>query len=267
MLNDPKFRGIGCAVLVLAVIVAAVHYGANTGNSSPTPLFASGGGTTQAVGKLPSSYYGSPASAGSTPQPASTTGPAASSQTQLSSQPAAPTTVQVDVAGAVRHPGVYTLPNGARNNDALKAAGGPTKQANTNAVNLAALAVDGTQLYFPTKKEQPTGGAADASALPAQTGTYPASASVSAASPRRSGRSRRGSKAKKLKSPSQGQVNINTASAGQLQMVPDIGPAMAARIIAFRQQNRGFATLKDLRNVKGIGPKKWAKMSPFLKVK
>lgn len=268
MFNEPKIRSIGCAVLVIVGIVVAVHFGSGSDNSTPTPLFASGGGSTKSVGKLPSSFYGSASGSSSADVPPVT---ASGTQAEIPAQTAIPpsrkqSAIEVDVAGAVKHPGVYKLPLGARNNDALKAAGGATNSANTDAVNLAAPAIDGTQLYFPTKAEQPDGGA-----LPLAVSQNPAADNSLPPAPattgKRSRRARGGSRSAKLRSPSQGKVNVNTANAGQLERVPDIGPAMASRIIAFRLQNHGFATLKDLRNVKGIGPKKWAKMAPFLKVK
>ncbi len=268
MFNEPKIRSVGCAVLVIAGIVVAVHFGSNSDNSTPTPLFASGGGITKSVGKLPSSFYGSSAgsSSANVPPVAALGTPAeVPGQTVIPPSPEQ-SAIEVDVAGAVKHPGVYKLPPGARNNDALKAAGGATNTANTDAVNLAAPAVDGTQLYFPTKAEQPDSGALPlaASQNPAADNSLPPAVATNS---KRSRRVRGGSRSAKLRSPSQEKVNVNTANAGQLERVPDIGPAMASRIIAFRQQNHGFASLKDLRNVKGIGPKKWAKMSPFLIVK
>ena len=73
-------------------------------------------------------------------------------------------------------------------------------------------------------------------------------------------------KADKLTSPSQGQVNLNTADAGQLQRLPGIGPAMAARILAYREQAHGFQKIDELMEVGGIGPKKFAKIAPLVKL-
>jgi len=164
--------------------------------------------------------------------------------------------IAVHVAGAVKHPGVYYLPMGARNIDALKAAGGPTAQANTDAVNLAAYVQDASQLIIPTKGEP----------------SPPADVNAQGATEARSNLSggpshgHRGSRGNKLRSPLEGQVVLNTADAQELERVPGIGPSLAARILAFRQQNGPFQRLEDLMQVSGIGPKKFAKMRPFLRL-
>jgi competence protein ComEA len=176
----------------------------------------------------------------------------------------------VHVAGAVNKPGVYHLKPGARGEDALKAAGGPAANARTDAINLAARLEDGTQLYFPTRAEQPSGGAA-----PAAASSVP---SASAAVSKKSGKPGAGSspsshrgrgggdKPAKLSDPSQGTVNINTASADELQRLPGIGPAMAERILAYRLQNHGFKRVEDLLEISGIGEKKFAKLQAFVRV-
>lgn len=191
---------------------------------------------------------------------------ASSSATALHSTSAAE--VVVHVAGAVKKPGVYHLKPGARGEDALKAAGGPTADANTDAINLAAKLDDGTQLYFPTRQEQPTGGASSETIpapLKAKTSKKSGEAVLSLA--RSSGRNRSGSdKPAKLSDPSQGTVNINTATAEELQRLPGVGPAMAARILAYRQQNHGFKRVEDLLEISGIGDKKFAKLQPFVRV-
>ena len=63
-----------------------------------------------------------------------------------------------------------------------------------------------------------------------------------------------------------GKININTASAEELQRLPNIGPAMAEKVIAYRQENHGFQSAEDLMQVSGIGPKKYAKISPLIKI-
>ncbi len=179
-----------------------------------------------------------------------------------------PKQIVVDVAGAVKHPGVYHLALNARNIDALKAAGGPTSQANTDAINLAAPAQDGSQLYFPTRAQYPTGGAEPIAQQDAAPDTAMAASPVTATSisKRASRHAHSSSRSNKLHSPSQGVINLNTASAADLERVPDVGPSMAERIIAFRTQNHGFQSLDDLKQVRGVGPKKFAKMAPFFTV-
>ena len=187
----------------------------------------------------------------------------------------------VHVAGAVRHPGVYRLPNSARNNDAIQMAGGPTSEANTDAINLAAHIEDGTQIYLPTHQQHPDGGANGSSShissfnSSASSGSFASSGTAGHST----GSSRPGPgnhKAKgeaktggKLTDPNQGAININTASAEELQRIPGIGPSMAARILEFRQelQKQGgrFQAPEDLLQVSGIGEKKFEKMKAYIK--
>jgi competence protein ComEA len=188
-----------------------------------------------------------------------------SSPSAAASDTDAPVQVVVHVAGAVHKPGVYHLPPEARGEDALKAAGGPTGDANTDAINLAAHIEDGSQLYVPTRKEQPAGGAspeadsAPAAAPPVKTR---AKSTASAGAVRKVGP--RGSKSNKLTDPSQGKVDLNSASAEALQRLPGVGPAMAERLLEFRKENHGFHSVEDLLQVSGIGEKKFEKLRPFV---
>jgi competence protein ComEA len=137
------------------------------------------------------------------------------------------TEATVHVAGAVARPGVYLLPAGARVDDAVGAAGGPTPAADVDALNLAAAVADGVRIYVPEHGEavaQPT--------LPML-----ADPAVTAAA---------------------GPVDINRADAGQLDALPGVGPATAAAIIAERDRNGPFLTVDDLERVPGIGPAKLA---------
>jgi len=127
------------------------------------------------------------------------------------------------VHGAVQDPGLVELPAGARVVDAIAAARGPTDDADLGAVNLARLVSDGEQLYVPRIGEAPPPGAGGvAGAGPGAAGTL---------------------------------VNINTADALALESLPGIGPALASRIIAWREQNGGFRAVDELLAVSGIGEK------------
>lgn len=132
----------------------------------------------------------------------------------------------VDVTGAVRRPGVYRLPAGARVQDALRRAGGATRKANASAVNLAAKVADGQQILVPER-------------APAA----PRSAVAGASTPA-------------------GPVSLNSATAEQLDQLDGVGPATAAKIIAWRTANGGFASIDDLAQVAGIGPKKLEALRP-----
>lgn len=134
-------------------------------------------------------------------------------------------TVVVHVAGAVQAPGVYELPAGSRAIDAVGAAGGTTADANPDAINLAAPIVDGQRLYVPRVGE-----------------TVPALADMSSAAT--------GSTA------APGPVNLNSATADELDSLPGVGPATAAAILAYREEHGAFASVDDLAEVRGIGPAK-----------
>jgi len=135
-----------------------------------------------------------------------------------------------------------------------------------DAVNLAARVEDGSQLYFPTHKEQPDGGASSpAPSLPPAASAGKQGGRTAAQKPGKKGE--KGGKPGKLTAPSQGTVNINTADAEQLQRLPGIGPAMAERLIAFRKENGGFKSAEDLLQVSGIGEKKFARLQPFVRVR
>lgn len=151
-----------------------------------------------------------------------------------SSKASAETEVYVDVDGAVASPGVYRLKDGARVSQAIDAAGGLTAEADVTGLNRAAKVTDGQKIYVPAVGEQQAALAAG--------GAEGGAAAVSGA----------GS--------SSGLVNINTASAAELQTLSGIGPSMAQSIIDERTQNGAFASVDDLMRVSGIGEKKLAKI-------
>jgi competence protein ComEA len=148
-------------------------------------------------------------------------------------RPAPPAAV-VHVAGAVRNPGVYRMPAGARVQDAVERAGGARRGGDVNAINLAAKVVDGQQVVVPTR------GAGGASAA------VPGAAAGSAGGPAGAG------------APAGPPISLNSATAEQLDTLDGVGPATAAKIIAWRTQHGGFRSVADLGQVPGIGPKKLA---------
>jgi competence protein ComEA len=125
----------------------------------------------------------------------------------------------VYVTGAVLKPGVYFLPPGSRVRDALKAAGGPTEEADLVRVNLAKRVYDEEQIYVPSEGEE--------------------SPPVASYAPG---------------NPAGGKINLNTASAQDLEALPGIGPVLAQRIVDYREANGPFATIEDIMKVHGIGP-------------
>ena len=186
----------------------------------------------------------------------------------------APTEVVVAMAGAVKTPGLLHLDPDTRVGDAIKRAGGAKPDADLEAINLAAKAVDGDQIYVPRKKAAEPERAAEAERVvpkyrggeiaphyapltpdvPATLqGELPSEGSPSS-SPR--------SAAKKKAS---GPVSLSTASLAQLETLPGVGPATAQKILDYRMEHGGFSSIDEIQAVKGIGPKKFEKMKPFLK--
>jgi competence protein ComEA len=161
-----------------------------------------------------------------------------------------PAEIVVHVAGAVAHPGVYHLPLGSRAVDAVKAAGGAAPEADTDALNLAAIVADGDQLVVPRRD--------GSSSIASETG----SSTAKAGSPKK-----HDSPSGKLKNPGEGTVNINTANAEELQRLPGIGPAMAARVLAYRKEIGRFTAVEQLLEVSGIGEKRLAQLKPFVRIR
>jgi competence protein ComEA len=141
---------------------------------------------------------------------------------------ARPAALFVDVVGAVRRPGLYNLRQGTRVADAVHAAGGVTRKADLEAINLAAPLADGEQVLVPRR-----GAPSSAAAV--------AGGSASAAP-----------------------VQLSVATAEQLDALPGIGPATAARIVAYRQEHGPFRSVDDLVGVPGIGPAKLAALKDLV---
>jgi len=146
--------------------------------------------------------------------------------------PAAPAAVVVQVAGAVVRPGVYTLPRNVRVQQAVEAAGGMLPEADTRQVNLAALVEDGQKVDIPF-----------AAATPPPPVTAPSAGQAPSTV-----------------------VDLNTATAEQLDQLPNIGPTLAERIIEYRQRSGPFRSVDDLNAVPGLGPKRLEQIRPYVTV-
>jgi competence protein ComEA len=142
----------------------------------------------------------------------------------------------VHVAGAVSSPGVYELDSGERIHDAVAAAGGAVPDADLAGLNLAAPLVDGSRVYVPAIGE------VDPATVPSgpsatETGTGPT-----------------------------GPIDLNRATAEELQQLPGVGPATAGAIVDDRLRNGPFASVDDLDRVPGIGPAKLAALADLVSV-
>ena len=142
-----------------------------------------------------------------------------------------PALLVVDVAGAVASPGVYELRSPARVIDAVTIAGGPIADADLDGLNLAAPLADGQRVYVPHAGE------VDPATVPAGGLSVPTES---------------------VGDRTRGPVNVNTATAAELESLPGVGPATAAAIVDDRTRNGPFASVDDLERVPGIGPAKLA---------
>jgi|GEM_PF-110266 len=162
--------------------------------------------------------------------------------------------VVCDISGAVKHQGVYRLKNGARLEDLIEKAGGLTKDAQLKAINRSQLLKDQDKIYIPGKGDKveaaQTANSAAASAPAASTSTSASSSAASASS-----------------GPASGDlVNLNTATASDLQKLNGIGEKKAEQIIAYRQEKGSFKSIDELKEVSGIGDKTFAAIKDQLTI-
>ena len=136
--------------------------------------------------------------------------------------------VFVDVVGAVRRPGLYRVRTGARVADAVARAGGPTRAAELELVNLAALVADGEQVVVPRRGVGAVASAGGGGGVPT------------------------------------GPVHLNSATLEQLDALPGVGPVTAQKIVDYRTKHGGFGSVDELDAVPGIGPSRLADLRPLV---
>ncbi|WP_370739040.1 helix-hairpin-helix domain-containing protein [Streptomyces sp. EN16] len=150
--------------------------------------------------------------------------------------------IVVDVSGKVRRPGVRRLPAGSRVADALDAAGGVRAGTDVTGLNRARLLMDGEQVVVGLPPGPPVSGAA---------GSGPAGIDGPGGAPGGPGPS--------------APLSLNTATAEQLETLPGVGPVLAQHMLDYRAENNGFRSVDELRQVNGIGDRRFAELQPLVR--
>lgn len=157
----------------------------------------------------------------------------------LTPPPTPPTTIVIYITGAIKNPGLYTLPRSSRVNDAVEAAGGLIEVSDRLAINLAAKIEDGAKIVVPALVAESTG----------QAGQTPRTSATPLLTPT-------------INFP----ININSADATMLDNLPGIGPSKAGAIQAYRQEHGPFTKIEDIMNVPGIGSGLFNSIKDFITV-
>jgi competence protein ComEA len=239
---DPGRRAalaVGLAVVVAAIVtglwVLAERPRALAVASTPPPI----PGASSPVGTgVPRADPGSPAGPGSSPAGSP-------------SAPASSEVVVVDVAGKVRHPGLYRLPAGARVDDAVRAAGGRLAGVDLSSLNLAARVVDGQQILVGIRGAAPGGVVGGAPGGGGGVGGVVPSPSPGGSAPGGSAGT---------------PVDLNSATLEQLETLPGVGPVLGQHILDWRTAHGRFTTVDQLDDVTGIGDVKFAALRPLVTV-
>lgn len=249
---DPGRRGALLLSLIAALAAVAAAIGVWRDRPEPRPVrTVVAASLTDTVGSQPALSSGArgaaprPASAGSAQRPAAVPAP------DTGSAVPEPAVIAVSVTGEVRRPGLVRIPARSRVADAIAAAGGVSDDADLTGLNLASVLSDGESVVVgdaATPGGQVAGPSriGPASTGPAAAGTFggPPGGPAGASAP----------------------VDLNVADAPTLETLPGVGPVMAGNIIAWREQNGSFTSVEQLQEVSGIGPARFAQLSPLVTV-
>jgi competence protein ComEA len=164
-------------------------------------------------------------------------------ESQKKTQTTAKSTITVDIKGAVKHEGVYTLPIDSRINDVIEKAGGFSEKADRKSVNLAQKLQDEAVIYVAAIGEN-----------------------ISVIRDSQEGKTSQADKANTKETSVKGKVNFNTVTMAYLMIISGIGEKKAQDIIDYREDNGGFKSVDDLKNISGIGDKTFEKLKEIVSV-
>ena len=146
--------------------------------------------------------------------------------------------IKIYITGEIKNSGVYELEEGSRVEDAIHIAGGLTEEADLSNVNLAAPLEDAVKIYIPNVND----------ALDDEKNILSSDGPSSSTSS------------------SNGKININKATASELENIPSVGPSTAQKIITYREENGKFSSIDDIKNVSGIGDKTFENIKDYISI-
>ncbi|MFJ7203116.1 helix-hairpin-helix domain-containing protein [Streptomyces sp. NPDC098789] len=218
---EPKTLGAVAVVLVVAVGFAGQHYWSARPQSVTAPAVS-------APPLAPAGAVAVPFAAASTSPARAPAVPFVVPPSASAAAPAAGARIVVDVSGKVREPGIRRLPAGSRVEDALAAAGGVQPGTDTSGLNRARILLDGEQVLVGVPAQPAQGGPGPGGPAPGGPGQGP------------------------------GPVSLATATVEQLDGLPGVGPVLARHIVDYRTARGGFRSVEELRQVNGIGDRRFA---------
>ena len=157
--------------------------------------------------------------------------------------------IVVHITGAVNKEGIVELQEGARIADAIEKAGGAKENADIKNINLATVLEDGMKVHIPTVEET----RANNENIESSEKFVNSQVTTATQIPDTSSNTKK-----------QGKININTATQGELDTLPGIGPSIATKIIEYRKENGKFKSIEEIKEVSGIGDAKYEKIKELI---